>query len=109
MDRGPAPTRTKTRLSSIAVAILLAAFVGGCGTGPAATAAVQSPVDTVYTFFKALNSGDMQLADAHLALDSVLPRGGDAPPRNLYANLSCRPGSEFNSDSRFRDKGGRGV
>jgi hypothetical protein len=72
--------------------------VAGCGSGPAATVAVQSPVDTVHAFFKALNSGDIQLANAHLAPDSMLQPGLDAPPRNLFGGLVCRPGSEFNSD-----------
>jgi hypothetical protein len=72
--------------------------VAGCASGAAATVAVQSPVDTVYSFFKALNSGDVQSADAYLASDSMLSRGGAASPPDLYANLSCRPGSEFNSE-----------
>lgn len=98
MDEDSRPARGKAWSSFIVVTILLSAIVGGCGIGSAPTVAVQSPVDTVYAFFKALNSGDVQLADAHLAPDSMLPRGGDAPPRDLFANLTCRPGSQVNSD-----------
>jgi hypothetical protein len=60
--------------------------------------AVQSPVDTVYSFFKALNSGDTRLADAYLSADSMLPRGGDAPPNDEFENLTCHPASAANPD-----------
>lgn len=66
--------------------------VAGCASGAAATVAVQSPVDTVYSFFKALNGGDVRSADAYLAPDSMLGRGGGAP-HDFYANLTCKPGA----------------
>ena len=94
-DMRPVDATTKW-LSVLALAIGLA--VAGCGIGPAPTVAVQSPVDTVYAFFKALNTGDMRLAGAFLAPRSAVTLGWDAPPRDEFANLSCRPGSEFNSE-----------
>lgn len=98
MNKHSRPTSRQTLSSLIVVATLLSAIVGGCGTGSTPTVAVRSPVDTVYAFFKLLNSGDMQLSDAYLASDSMLSRDGDAPPSDLFSKLSCRPGSEFNSD-----------
>jgi hypothetical protein len=85
-------TPATARLTSVLL-FVLGVTVVGCGSGTAPTVAVQSPVETVYAFFKALNSGDVQLADVHLAPDSMLPRGGDAPPRDFFANLTCKPGS----------------
>jgi hypothetical protein len=82
----------------LAAVLVLSSLVAGCGRGPAPTVAVQSPVDTVYAFFRALNSGDMQLVDAHLAPDSMLPLEGGAPPRDLFANVTCRLGSQVTSD-----------
>jgi hypothetical protein len=67
--------------------------VAGCGTGPAPTVAVQSPVDTAIASFQALNNGDMALADAHWEPDRLGAGSEDPPPHGDFQNLECRSAS----------------
>jgi hypothetical protein len=87
-----------------ALTLLLGLGISGCGSAPAATVAVESPVDTAYAYFQAIKDDNVQLIVAHLTPDSgeraawADPIDGP-PPRDEVQDVECKLNSETATDA----------
>jgi hypothetical protein len=56
--------------------------------------AVQSPVDTAYAWFRAIDDGDGPLVMAQFASDAPGRSGWDGPPSDIFQQVRCQLNSE---------------
>jgi hypothetical protein len=77
---------------AVVLATLAAALVVGCGSPPESAIALQSPVEATLAYFQLMNTGNMALAAVRWVPGSPGTSWRDAPPRNVFQNVHCRPG-----------------
>ncbi len=90
MNEGGRLGRGVGRRHLIVGAMLLSAVLSGCGSGAGPTVAVQSPVDTVYAWFAAINADDVPLIQAHFANPDLARSWARGAPHGNFPNVRCR-------------------